>query len=54
MGLILNFDTNIFISGVISPKSNAGKIIQEWQKNSFKIGHLRWQLKEKVQSFTYG
>ncbi len=30
-------DTNIFISGVISPKSNAGKIIQEWQKNSFEI-----------------
>lgn len=30
-------DTNIFISGVISPKSNAGKVIQEWQKNSFEI-----------------
>jgi len=30
-------DTNIFISGVISSKSNAGKIIQEWQKNSFEI-----------------
>jgi putative PIN family toxin of toxin-antitoxin system len=30
-------DTNIFISGVISSKSNAGKVIQEWQKNSFEI-----------------
>ena len=30
-------DTNILISGVISPNSNAGKVIQEWQKNSFEI-----------------
>ena len=30
-------DTNIFISGIINPKSNAGKVIQEWQNNSFEI-----------------
>lgn len=30
-------DTNIFISGIISPNNNAGKIIKEWQNNSLEI-----------------
>lgn len=30
-------DTNIFISGIISPNSNAGKLIKEWQNNSLEI-----------------
>jgi len=30
-------DTNIFISGIISPKSNSGKIIQEWSNNSIEL-----------------
>jgi uncharacterized protein len=30
-------DTNIFISGIINPKSNAGKVIQEGQNNSFEV-----------------
>lgn len=35
MKLVL--DTNIFISGIISPKSNAGKIIGAWEANNIEI-----------------
>lgn len=30
-------DTNIFISGIINSKSNAGRVMQEWRNNSFEI-----------------
>ncbi len=30
-------DTNIFISGIITPNNNVGKIIKEWKNNSLEV-----------------
>ena len=46
-------DTNVFISGIISPKSNAGRIIQEWYNNALEIVTSLELLEEVKQVLKY-
>lgn len=40
-------DTNIFISGIINPKGNAGRVMQEWKNNSFEM-IISFELLEEI------
>ena len=51
MKLVL--DTNIFISGIISPNSNAGRLIKEWEGNSFEMIMSQSLLEEIEQVLNY-
>ncbi len=46
-------DTNIFISAQITPKSNAGKILEEWELGNLEIVISLELLAEIKQAFAY-
>ncbi len=51
MKLVL--DTNIFISGILSPEGNAGKILEEWRKQSLDVISSEALLNEIKQTLQY-
>ncbi len=46
-------DTNIFISGILNPTGNAGKILEEWRKQSLEIITSEALLEEIKQTLQY-
>ena len=46
-------DTNIWISGLLLPASNAGKILTEWKKSKFKVVLSLYIVEEIGRVLTY-